>query len=206
MGKSFHIFLALIVLMSFKSQAYESVYNRRLSATTSNSRYPSQLTTAQRLQFEAIRKEFDGVYEQFRAFNMTINDLKRKQTRLENNVSVLERQLADRDKENQKLRAELTALKQRVQSQDNELRGAINNVVDQVAKETATVLETVNKQDAQSASTNSSEGGFQMYTVQRGATLGAISKAYKCSVNDIKRVNNLKNDVIYVGQKLKIPR
>ena len=40
------------------------------------------------------------------------------------------------------------------------------------------------------------------YVVKRGDTLGQIGKAYGVSVAQLKQMNNLKSDMIYVGQKL----
>ena len=42
------------------------------------------------------------------------------------------------------------------------------------------------------------------YTVKSGDTLGGIAKKHRVSVADIKKWNNLKNDLIRVNQKLKI--
>ena len=42
------------------------------------------------------------------------------------------------------------------------------------------------------------------YTVKSGDTLSHISVKYDVSVQDIKRLNNLSNDMIYVGQSLKV--
>lgn len=42
------------------------------------------------------------------------------------------------------------------------------------------------------------------YTVKSGDTLGKIAKNHHVSVADIKKWNNLKNDLIRVNQKLKI--
>ncbi|MGD7652195.1 MAG: LysM peptidoglycan-binding domain-containing protein [Verrucomicrobiales bacterium] len=44
------------------------------------------------------------------------------------------------------------------------------------------------------------------YTVRAGDSLGKIAKRYKCSIDQIVRINRLKNaSVIRIGQKLKIP-
>ena len=43
------------------------------------------------------------------------------------------------------------------------------------------------------------------YTVQRGDTLWNISKKFNTSVNDLKKVNNLNSNALYVGQTLKVP-
>lgn len=42
------------------------------------------------------------------------------------------------------------------------------------------------------------------YAVKRGDTLWAISSKYSTSVASLKRLNGLKSDMIYVGQKLKV--
>lgn len=43
------------------------------------------------------------------------------------------------------------------------------------------------------------------YSVERGDTLSGIASKTSTSVSDIKQINNLRSDVIYVGQKLKLP-
>lgn len=42
------------------------------------------------------------------------------------------------------------------------------------------------------------------YKVKSGDTLSGIAKKYKTTVSSLKRINNLKSDMIYVGQVLKI--
>lgn len=43
------------------------------------------------------------------------------------------------------------------------------------------------------------------YTVRRGDTLGAIARRYRTSVNTIKRLNNLRSNLIRIGQVLRLP-
>lgn len=43
------------------------------------------------------------------------------------------------------------------------------------------------------------------YIVQRGDTLWNISKRLDTSVDELKRLNNLNNNLLYVGQELKVP-
>ncbi|MFW6006942.1 MAG: L,D-transpeptidase family protein [bacterium] len=49
------------------------------------------------------------------------------------------------------------------------------------------------------------EKNYILYTVKKGDSIWAISKKFKASIDDIIRINNLKNDTIYPGDKLKIP-
>ena len=50
------------------------------------------------------------------------------------------------------------------------------------------------------------ENNYITYTVVRGDTLYSIARHYNTTVNELVKLNNIKNkDLIYVGQKIKIP-
>jgi membrane-bound lytic murein transglycosylase D len=65
---------------------------------------------------------------------------------------------------------------------------------------------------AQVKSGGKTSGGSQgsatvkTHVVKKGETLSSISRKYGCSVNDIKKWNNLKSNTVKVGQKLKIKK
>ena len=46
---------------------------------------------------------------------------------------------------------------------------------------------------------------FTTYKVQAGDSLEKIAKKKGLSIDEIKKINNLQNDLIVVGQKLKLP-
>lgn len=48
--------------------------------------------------------------------------------------------------------------------------------------------------------------GYRKHKISRGESLSVVAKRYKVSVNTIKSANNLKSDVVRIGQTLKIPR
>ena len=55
-----------------------------------------------------------------------------------------------------------------------------------------------------SSSGNNPDNMF-MYTVKKGDSLWSISKVYGTSVEEIKRINYLTNNTLYIGQVLRIP-
>jgi N-acetylmuramoyl-L-alanine amidase len=44
-----------------------------------------------------------------------------------------------------------------------------------------------------------------IYVVQRGDTLSEIAQRYRISISDLKRINNMTDNTVRVGQKLRIP-
>ena len=120
---------------------------------------------------------------------------------LETRLIEMERKLAALQESNQKLLNEVAAVKRQsaadADAHDAQLK-AINSKLDKLASmppPTVTVPTPV-----------STEAEYDIYEVQKGATLSVIAKAYEVSVQDIKRANNLKSDMLQIGQKLKIPR
>jgi len=120
---------------------------------------------------------------------------------LETRVIALERKLAELQETNQKLLNEIAAVKRQASADadahEAQLK-AINSKLDKLASmppPAVTVPTPV-----------STEAEYDIYEVQKGATLSVIAKAYEVTVQDIKKANNLKSDMLQVGQKLKIPR
>ena len=65
------------------------------------------------------------------------------------------------------------------------------------------------KSSAKSAKNNSKAtktASTKTHTVKKGETLSSISRKYGCTVNDLKKWNNLKGNSVKVGQKLKIKK
>ena len=126
---------------------------------------------------------------------------------LETRMIKLERKVAALQESNQKLLNEVAAVK-RQSAADADAREAqmkaILSKLDKLAAappHVATVPAPVAAAD-----------DYEIYEVQKGATLSVIAKAYTeafgktVTVQDIKKANNLKSDMLQVGQKLKIPR
>ena len=68
----------------------------------------------------------------------------------------------------------------------------------------------VNNKTTKSSAKNNSKAtksaAPKTHTVKKGETLSSISRKYGCTVNDLKKWNNLKGNSVKVGQKLKIKK
>ena len=93
------------------------------------------------------------------------------------------------------LQREVREMKQRMQgyqAENAELRRLI-------------AAESDASQQAQAAPPQDTEE-YDFYVVEPGATLSAISRATGVSIARIKQANGMTNDILRVGQKIKIPR
>ena len=61
------------------------------------------------------------------------------------------------------------------------------------------------KNTSKSTSSKTTSSSVTTYTVKRGDTLSHIAKRFGTTVNELARLNNIKNpNLIYIGQKIKI--
>ena len=146
-------------------------------------------------QISKLTFQFNQIRESNKNCVESINSLNKK-------IALLNRKIIDLEQTNKQLANQLNAEKAARQND-------IDRLLKEVAKQTAAAM-NAKKTNTSSSSGNrkgpSGKGEFYEYTVESGATLGAIARAYKVSVTDIKKANNLKSDIIRVGQKLYIPK
>ena len=168
-----------------------AIFSLKLSAQSSNA---------------AVYREFDRVYEKMKIYNSNFAKQQQQINALEYKLKSLNSQISSLKSENQQLRTELSDLKENQKAMLKEVRQAVEAAVSDLAKNTETQInKIVEQQNKISTQNNATDDNYVNYKVQPGATLSAIAKAYKCSVSEIKKLNKLKTNKIFVGQKLKIP-
>jgi LysM repeat protein len=112
------------------------------------------------------------------------------------------------------LRAEIAALKASIAELRREQESMRREIVSDLSKRIASMprpaAATPPPPAPSSSRTTSSkaasyEGSYYEHVVESGQTLSMIAKGFDTTVSKIRQANNLKNDVIRVGQKLIIP-
>lgn len=111
-----------------------------------------------------------------------VESMKREIEDLKSNVSALQSQLADLKAQMAKQRGEIIA----------ELSAVIKKA-------------EASRPVPAPAPVPSYTGKTMIYKVEAGDTLSLIAEGFKTRISVIKELNNLKNDSIYVGQKLRVP-
>ena len=126
---------------------------------------------------------------------------------LETRVIELERKIASLQETNKQLLNEIAAVKRQSAADADAREAQMKAILSKIDKLAATPAPAATVPTPVSA-----EAGYEIYEVQKGATLSVIAKAYSevfgktVTVQDIKKANNLKSDTLQIGQKLKIPR
>lgn len=132
-----------------------------------------------------LREQNAALSSEVTALSELLQDMRRRCGELENRISELER-------ENENVRRQQTETVDKIKSFIATERQSIEE------RRRPESPDAGDKPAAPAAS-------YRLYTVVAGDTLGAIAQAFGVSLSVIKQMNELDNDKIYVGQKLKIP-
>jgi LysM repeat protein len=118
-------------------------------------------------------------------------------------INELQKQVQALSQSNQALAQDVATLKSQMAAESDSRQAQMNQVVDKVK---SAIKSSVSSSDSSSGASSSSSQEMIEYTVQTGATLSLVAKAFKVSVDEIKKANGLKSDIIRPGQKLLIPK
>ena len=119
---------------------------------------------------------------------------------LETRMIELERKIASLQETNKQLLNEISAVKRQSAADADAREAQMKAILSKIDKLAATPAPVTVPAPVATAPE------YDIYEVQKGATLSVIATAYGVTVQDIKKANNLKSDMLQIGQKLKIPR
>ena len=192
----------LIILLLTVSLLFSGCITSR-SSRNNTAQIPASVNNALTQHDSQISKltfQFNKLNETNRTYIDHIN-------RLNKQIAVLNRKITALETTAKQLTAQL-------ESEKTARRNDTDRLLKEVAKQTAMAINAGRAAQTKRTPPSSSpsgrkpamQGEFYEYTVQSGATLGAIARAYKVSVDDIRKANKLNGDIIRVGEKLYIPK
>ena len=147
-------------------------------------------------------KKGDSLYQIAIKYGTTVDELKKINNLATNNLSIGQKINLPKNKES----ATEGYDKYTVQKGDSlyQIARKYNTTIDNLKKinNLTTNLLSINQQ----LKVPSLKEKYTLYTVEKGDSLYQIAKKYNTTVNDIKNINNLKSNLLTIGQELKIPR
>ncbi|MCP4177409.1 MAG: LysM peptidoglycan-binding domain-containing protein [bacterium] len=187
----------IILLSASIITVYFTFTSLCLSQSTNSRNYQVQILTLLKnneTKLNTLTERFNYLQDNYVTLNQNIRNLNSK--------------LESEQQKNRQLKNEITILKQQINKDRKYMQTSLNSAVDKIAKETSKAINSraYNSQSTYRKKQNVNTNNFYQYKVQPGATLSAIAKAYKVSVNSIRKANKLDNDMIRVGQTLYIPK
>lgn len=150
--------------------------------------YENALTQLKQQDLEKQQSKIDQLSQQLHALEKKWGSLDKAQ---ESGTQEMQQLLSHANETT----AALSQFKERIQELEQEILSQ-NRRFDEVAKLKGHI-ETIAK--------NSRCESFKTYKVRPGDSLEKIARAHKTAVERIKKLNNLDQDLIVVGQELKIP-
>ncbi|MBQ9366662.1 MAG: LysM peptidoglycan-binding domain-containing protein [Victivallales bacterium] len=149
-------------------------------------------------ELAALRADFDALREEQKLLTARIIGLEQDNLRKDAQIKELQSLLDDMDKRSadvdQKWRNRMTELSTTINSEREARKRELENFSKIIASE-------IDK----NAPAPAAPVNISVITVQKGDTLSGIAAAAKTTTAEIKRLNNLKSDTIYLGQQLKVP-
>ncbi len=152
-----------------------------------------QESESQKIKSSYIEKQqnkIENLLKQLNSLDNKISSIENKNNSASNDINQLTTNANDTISALSQQKEKMNELERLVYSQNKKL--------EEVAK-LKTTLETIAKSMQQNSNYTS------VYKVKAGDSLEKIAKINQVSVEDIKKINNLNNDLIVIGQELKIP-
>lgn len=103
--------------------------------------------------------------------------------------------------------SEVAALQARIaalEAANAELRRKMDNLRNEIVADLSKKLKQI-QVSTPAPRPQPTVGPHKEYTVRNGDTLSLVAEAFGTSVRQIREMNNLKNDNLRIGQKLKVP-
>jgi LysM repeat protein len=144
--------------------------------------------------------DYNKVFDDVQQLNEKLNGIQMEQQNLAREIEALRKA----PREDLAVKNRLDTLERQMQALNAAREADRKEIVSDLSHKVAAIVGT-SSPSGRGAGGAAAETGYE-HTVEAGQTLSAIAAAYKVSASTIKKANNMKSDVVRVGQKLFIPK
>ena len=146
-----------------------------------------------------LKADIEGLLEEQKRMMARIIGLEQDNLRKDEQIKELQSLLADMDKrfaeEDKNWQSRMETLRSTIDNERVERNKQLENFTRVITTEI----------DKNNAANQKQETEYKVLEVQSGDTLSSIAKTLGITVAELKKINNLTSDRIYIGQKIKFP-
>ena len=195
-----------LVAMTYASRFYggDSVQDQWIQFRNEVINELNKNRTSYAEDLKILKQQGSHSLSEVQSLGEVIQDMGAQISQLKGKVAQLEQEKSALKKE---LHASLTKLSRRIDEEGNSRRKADQDIIQEISSELSRAANSVASRPNPPPSMRvRTAESYHLYEVVKGDTLGAISQAFDISLRQLKAFNELTNDTIFVGQKLKIPK
>ena len=149
-------------------------------------------------ELAGLRADLDALREEQKLLTARILGLEQDNIRKDAQIKELQSLLDEMDKRS-------ADVDKNWRARMSELSGTIDKEREARRQELENFSKIIASEIDKNASKSPAPANIVTITVQKGDSLSGIAAAAKTTVAEIKKLNNLKSDTIYLGQQLKVP-
>ncbi|MCX8082304.1 MAG: LysM peptidoglycan-binding domain-containing protein [bacterium] len=152
-------------------------------------------------EFE-LRRDVEGVKKTYTDIITSIASLNKNITTLQNDIITVNKAQVSLGEAVNKISASIQDINNRQGAMESKFDSTMQVFLDELTRQESEIFYLKNRIEP-TPIVKPKES--KTYIVKSGDTLEKIAEKFATSVSEIKKANNLKSDVVYIGQKLTIP-
>lgn len=153
-------------------------------------------------EFE-MRRDIEGLKKTYADIITSIASLNKNLTTMQNDILTVNKSQVSIGEALNKLSASMQELKDRYNDMESKFDTTMKVFLDELTRQESEIFYL--KSQISTPEVSKKERQPRTYIVKSGDSLGKIAEKFGTTVSEIKKANNLKEDIIYIGQKLIIP-
>lgn len=152
-------------------------------------------------EFE-MRRDIEGLKKTYADIITSISSLNKNLTTMQNDILTINKAQVSIGEALNKLSVSIQELTGKYSEMESKMGSTIQVFLDEITRQESEIFYIKSRIETPQGSKTREP---RTYTVKSGDSLGKIAEQFGTTADEIKKANNLKSDVVHIGQKLTIP-